>query len=97
MMSRQPLATRDGLTHADSVMAVVSRSTGASVIVTIPLPVNTRALPNLPAGVQVALLIAPGLPLPDPSATVGPAPSSNPYPATSPEFPAGVVVVATLE
>jgi hypothetical protein len=40
-------------------------------------PLKERAFPNLPVLIQVAFPIAPALPLPDASATLGPRPSSN--------------------
>src|SRR5437762_2605877 len=97
MMSRQPLATTDGFTQAESVIAVVSRSPGASVIVTVPLPLNSSALPNLPAVVHVAFVIAPALPWPDAAAVAAAAPSSVAVAAAGLGVPAAVVAPATGE
>ena len=56
----------------------MSCSEAASGTVTRALvPLNTSALPNLPALVQVAPLIVPLLLLPEVSATVVPLPSLN--------------------
>src|SRR5258706_6187860 len=82
---RQLVGVEVGYTHASSVMPVVSRSEVAFGTVTCALvPLNTSALPNLPAVVQVAPLIVPVLPLPERSATVVPAPSLKVYAATRP-------------
>ena len=68
-----------GKTHASSVIAVVSRSDGASGMVTCELvPLNTSALPNLPAVDHVVPLATPLLLLPEASPTAVPDPSSNP-------------------
>ena len=68
-----------------------------SGIVTSELvPLNCNALPYLPDVAQVAFVIVPLLPFPDASVTVVPDPSSNPYAATSPDGPAGVVMLATF-
>src|SRR4051812_23548204 len=48
------------------------------------VPLNDRALPNLPAVAHVAAAIEPVSALPDESAVVVPVPSSKPYAATSP-------------
>src|SRR4051812_32739576 len=86
MTSRQALVIREGFTHASNVIAVVSRRAGESRMVTRELvPLNTRAWPNLPAVVHVALAIVPVPPFPDASETVVPVPSSNEYAATSPD------------
>src|SRR5690349_9683101 len=99
MTSRQLLVTTDGLTQASSVMAVVRCSDAASGMSTRALlPLKDRALPNLPAVLQVAPPTSvPVLPLPDRSATVVPVPSLKPYAATRPGVVAGVVALATLE
>src|SRR5919201_3362826 len=86
MTSRQAVVTADGFTHASSVMPPVRRNDGASLTVTRALvPLNTSALPNFPAVVQVAPVIVPVLLLPDESATVVPEPSLNEYAATRPD------------
>ena len=90
--------TVDGLTHASSVIPVVRCSEAASGIVTSAfVPLNCSALPNLPVVAQVAFAIVPLLPFPDASVTVVPDPSSNPYAATRPDGPAGVVALAVFE
>src|SRR6266436_9445309 len=99
MTSRHALVTVDGFTHASNVIPFVRRSEGASLTVTRPLvPLKTKALPNLPWVVQVTPLPSvPVLLFPEESATVVPAPSANPYAATSPATVFGVVALATLE
>src|SRR5438105_1886394 len=75
---RQPL-TEVGLTHASSVMPLVSRRPGASFTVTQALvPLKERAPPNLPAADQAALLSVPVFALPERSAAVEPVPSLKP-------------------
>jgi hypothetical protein len=60
-------------------MAVVNWSDAEFGIDTSPfVPLNTNALPNLPAVVQLAPLIVPLLLFPDTSATVVPIPSLKP-------------------
>src|SRR2546425_301892 len=61
------------------------------------VPLNPSALPTSPAVVHVAPLIVPVLLFPEESATVVPAPSANPYAATSPATVFGVVALATFE
>jgi hypothetical protein len=74
--SRQTPLTTEGFTHASSVIPLVSRSEGASGIVTFALePLKLSAFPNLPCVDQVALPIAPAFPLPEASATLVPEPS----------------------
>src|SRR3989442_652235 len=99
MTSRHALVTADGFTHASSVIPLVRRSEGASLIVTRPLvPLKTKALPNLPWVVQVTPLPSvPVLLLPETSATVVPAPSATPQAAARRATAFGVVALATLE
>src|SRR5215468_8255924 len=88
----------EGLTHASSVAPPDRCSDAASGTVTNALvPLNCSAFPYFPAAAQVAFAIVPRFPFPDASATVDPDPSSNPYAATSPDDPAGVVALAVLE
>ena len=55
----------EGLTHAERVMAVVSRRDGASLTVTRALvPLNDSAAPYFPEAVQAAAPTAPLLPFP---------------------------------
>src|SRR5262245_41915821 len=64
-------------------MAPVRSSELESATVTqLLVPLKDRALPNLPAVLQVALLIVPVFPLPEASATVEPVPASKLYAAT---------------
>src|SRR5256885_2377025 len=82
---RQPLATMVGLTQASSVSPFVRSRLLASLTVTqLELPLKESALPYLPALDQAVLAVVPPLALPEASATVVPAPSSNPYAATRP-------------
>ena len=86
------------MTHASKVIPVVNCSEAALLMVTnAPLPLNVNPLPYLPPAVQLTPLIVPLFPLPDASVTVVPAPALNPYAATNPELPAGVVALATAE
>src|SRR4026209_317521 len=97
-MSFQPELRTDGLTHASSVIPDVSRSDGASGMVTIAFePLNTRAFPNFPAVVHCALAIVPVFAWPDRSPTLEPAPSSNEYAATRLGFVVRVRADATFE
>src|SRR5262245_61089799 len=65
-----------GKTHASRVIPTVKSSKLLSAIVTrLPVPLNDSALPYRPAVVQVAPVMVPVFPLPDTSATVGPAPA----------------------
>src|SRR5437868_1224097 len=98
MTSRHTFVTVDGFTHASSVIPVVRCRETESLIVTRELdPLNTRAPPNLPEVVHVALVTVPTFPMPDESATVVPVPSLNEYAATSPAVVNWVVALATLE
>src|SRR5436309_4148390 len=73
----------DGFTHASSVMALARSSELESFTVTqLFVPLNDRALPNLPFAAQVAFEIVPLFPLPDASPSVEPVPSSKLYAAT---------------
>jgi hypothetical protein len=86
MTDRHPVGVAVGYTHASSVIPVVSCNAAPFPTVTRALvPLNSNALPYRPAGVHVAPLIVPVYPFPELSTTVGPAPSANPYAATSPE------------
>src|SRR5689334_17978321 len=90
--------TVEGLTHASSVIPVDSCSEAALGIVTSAfVPLNCNAPPYLPDVTRVAFVIVPVWPLPDASVTVVPEPSLNPYAATRPFGPAGVVALATFE
>ena len=60
------------------------------------VPLNESPLPDWPV-VHVAPVIVPLLEFPEPSATVVPVPSLNPYAAPSPVGAAGVVALATFE
>ena len=73
----RPLPLRAvGYTHASSVMPPVRSSEAESATVTQEsAPLNHRALPYLPAVVQVAPETAPVLPCPEASAAVVPTPS----------------------
>src|SRR5258706_5038597 len=83
--ARQLVGVVVGNTQASSVMPVVSRREVEFGIVTCaPVPLNTSALPNLPAVVQLAPPIVPVLPLPERSVTAVPAPSLKAYAATRP-------------
>jgi hypothetical protein len=74
-----------GNTHASSVIPVVrSRDAESFTVTRAFVPLNSNALPNFPALVQVAVPTEPAFPFPDASATVAPPPSSNPYAATRP-------------
>src|SRR3954449_13171308 len=74
-----------GRTHASRVIPVVKSSELESgTTTTLPIPLNDSALPNLHEVFQVAPVIEPALPLPDRSASVVPAPSSEPSGATRP-------------
>jgi hypothetical protein len=58
--ARHPVGALVGKTQASSVILVVSRNDAEFGIVTTALvPLNTKALPNLPAVVHVAPLIVP--------------------------------------
>src|SRR3954466_12569879 len=93
---RQIVPRALGLTHASRVMPVVRSKVAESAIVTHALvPLNDSALPNLPAVLQVALLIVPGLPLPDESLTVVPVPSLTPWAAANPADLPPVTVTET--
>src|SRR5436190_10486172 len=97
MTSRQALETVAGLTHASKVMPPLSCSDVEFGTLTRALvPLNTSALPYLPAVAHVVAETVPVFPLPDESATDVPVPSSNEYAATSPPV-AGVVAVAVFE
>src|SRR5512135_1695541 len=66
-------------------MPAVRCSEAESGMVTRALvPLNTSALPDLPALVHVAFAIVPVFPFPDASATVVPVPSLNEYAAIRP-------------
>src|SRR5688572_25423739 len=92
---RQP-AIAVGRTQASTVIPVVRSSVARSATVTQSLtPSNDRALPLCPAVVQVAPEIVPAGPLPDLSAVVVPAPSSNPKAATRPAAPGSLSVIVT--
>src|SRR3954451_6392668 len=83
-----------GCTQASSVSLFVRSSVAASATDTrLDVPLNRSAAPNRPAGTHVAPAIVPMLPFPDASPAVEPAPSSNPYAATS---PAGTAAFETL-
>src|SRR5436190_2994152 len=85
MTSRQALETVAGLTHASKVMPPLSCSDVEFGTLTRALvPLNTSALPYLPAVAHVVAETVPVFPLPDESATDVPVPSSNEYAATSP-------------
>ena len=57
---RKSLVTLVGLTHADSVMPVVKSSEVLSATVTqLLVPLNIRAEPNLPDGVQLVFARVP--------------------------------------
>jgi hypothetical protein len=58
---------------------------------------NDKAFPYFPCVVQVAPEIVPVSPLPDPSVTVVPVPSSNAYAATTPDGIATVVKLQVVE
>src|SRR3954464_6608177 len=60
------------------------------------LPLNARAEPNFPDGVQVAPPSVPVFPWPDESRVWTPRPSLKPYAATSPETVDDVFETATL-
>src|SRR4051812_30005905 len=67
-----------GLTHASRVMAPVRcRDAESATVTQLLVPLKDRALPNLPAVLQVAAVIVPVFPLPEASATVVPVPSSK--------------------
>jgi hypothetical protein len=72
------------LTHASSVIPVVRSRDGESFTLTRAFPLNTRAFPNLPVVVHVALTIDPVFPTPDESVALLPEPVLNAYAATSP-------------
>src|SRR5512139_3854996 len=66
-------------------MPVVScNELALGTVTTALVPLNTSALPYLPAVIHVAALIVPLLPLPDRSVSVVPDPSLKPYAATRP-------------
>src|SRR5258706_5213136 len=95
--ARQLVGVVVGNTQASSVMPVVSRREVEFGIVTCaPVPLNTSALPNLPAVVQLAPPIVPVLPLPERSVTAVPAPSLKPYAATRPLACVLATVTVTL-
>ena len=74
MTSRHAAVTVDGLTHASSVIPVVSRNDAESGTITRALvPLKVRALPYLPSVVHAAFPVLPVFPFPDVSATVVPA------------------------
>ena len=76
MTSRHTEVVELGLTQASRVMPVLKCSEAESLMVTsAPFPLNTSALPYLPAVVQVAAVIVPLLPVPEESDTVVPEPS----------------------
>src|SRR5689334_20653563 len=76
----------NGFTHASSVIPVVRSSDEASLIDTQAfVPLNTSALPYMPAVVHLALEIVPVFPFPEASATVVPMPSLKLYAAIRPE------------
>ena len=73
------------MTQASSVIPVVSCNDAELGMLTRAfVPLNTSALPNRPAVVQVAPLSVPVLLLPDESATVVPEPWLKEYAATRP-------------
>src|SRR5438309_2339442 len=81
-----------GSTQASRVMPLVRCSEAASATVTREVvPLNDRALPNLPAVDQLALVIAPLLPLPERSPSTVPLPWSKLYAATRPVFATGLL------
>ena len=76
-----------GLTHAESVIPVVSRSAGESGTVTqSSRPSKFSAPPNRPAALRAAPVIVPGLPAA--AVAVAPDASSKPH---APTRPVGVV------
>ena len=76
---RQPLCEAVGITHASSVIPVVTSSEFESLICTRLLePLKDKAPPYLPPAMRVAPLIVPVFPLPDSSVTLGPEPSLKP-------------------
>ncbi len=82
---RHPPLAAVGITHANSVIAVVRFSDGELATTTTSfVPSKLSAPPNRPCGLHVAPEITPVLLFPDASAVVGPAPSLNPHAATSP-------------
>src|SRR3954471_3893401 len=92
MMTDRQSFTAVGFTHASSVIPAVRFSEVALATVTSALvPLNDRALPNLPVVAQVALVRVPLLLLPDESAVVVPVPSSTPRARTGP-VPLAVVI-----
>src|SRR6266550_3709610 len=98
MTSRQAVVTVDGLTHASSVIPVVSRNDAESGTITRAfVPLKLRALPNLPSVVHAAFPVLPVFPFPDVSATVVPTPSLNEYAAISSAIVDNVVSVTTFE
>src|SRR5690348_3957769 len=86
-MSTASQPVRDlGETQASSVRAPVSRREEASLTVTqLLVPLKDKASPYFPVATQAALEMVPLFPEPDESTTTGPAPSLNPYAATSAE------------
>src|SRR5258705_10716954 len=94
--AHQPI-TVDGWTQASSVIAVIKCNDGASGIVTSDaLPSNDRALPYLPAAVQVAPINPPVLPVPEASVALVPLPSLNEYAATGVGPPAALIVAVVV-
>src|SRR4051812_32562775 len=96
MIVRQPCCAAVGLIQAASVRPVVGLSVAEfGTLTMLPLPLNCRAPPYLPA-VHVAPVIVPALLLPDESAAVVPVPASNVYPAMRPVGWAGALVVVAV-
>src|SRR5688572_15246616 len=89
------------LTHADMVKSDVPklRVEGVATVTCWPVsPLNERALPYLPRGVQaIPVVIAPVWPLPERSARAVPVPSLKAYESTLLEPVWGVLAVAELE
>jgi hypothetical protein len=76
---RQAVPSVEGFTQASSVMPVLKSKLAESFTVTqLLVPLNDNALPNLPAALHEAPVIAPVFAQPETSLTVSPAPSSKP-------------------
>src|SRR5262249_31329731 len=96
MTSRQALLTVLGSTQASIVMPVVrSREAESGMLTRALVPLKLRALPNLPAVDQVALLNVPLLFIPERSVTVVPCPSLKPSASTRPDGAALATVTVT--
>ena len=84
-----------GLTHASRVIPVVRcNESESSISIHAFVPLNTSALPYLPAVVDVAFAMVPVFPVPDASDTVVPVPSLNEYAATRPAVPLPIAVTS---